>query len=52
MGWTPADVGRCSLWRFKAAVAGWKRFNRLDGADKPAAPSEDEFEAAVAAFAD
>lgn len=33
MGWTPAQVGQCSLWAFLAAVEGYGRAHGWDIAD-------------------
>lgn len=42
MGFTPAEVGRMSLWQLSACVDGW---NRAHGDGKPEAPTDAEFEA-------
>lgn len=47
MGWTPAQVDACFMWDFLATFEGWKQFNAAPSG--PAAPSADEFEAAVQA---
>lgn len=46
MGFAPRQVDAMSLWTFDACLAGW---NRAHGG-KPAAPSDEEFDAAVAAI--
>lgn len=45
MGWSEAEVAASSLWRFTQAWAGWRKANGAE--DKPAAPTDEEFEAAV-----
>lgn len=46
MGFTPQDVRQMSLWDLGQSWAGFKRANRVE--EKSRAPSEDEFDAAVA----
>jgi hypothetical protein len=38
-----------SLWQFSACVEGW---NKANGDGRPDAPTDDEFDAAVAALGD
>jgi hypothetical protein len=47
MGWTTAQVGEASLWKFSRAFEGWRGFHAAPTG--PGAPSDDEFDQAVAA---
>lgn len=46
MALSVAEVREMSLWDFSQASTGWKRANGVK--DAPRAPSEDEFDRAVA----
>jgi hypothetical protein len=50
MGWTPQQVGDCSLWEFQAGLAGWLRANGSE--DKPTAPTDEEHDDLVAKYSD
>jgi hypothetical protein len=45
MGFSPREVGACSLWQFTQALEGWRRAN---GDSSPDAPTDNDFDAAVA----
>lgn len=45
MGWPANEVARTSIWRLMAAFKGYRRAQGED--DKPKAPTEADFEAAV-----
>lgn len=46
MGMSPNEVAGTSMWRLMSAYRGYRKANGLD--DRPSAPTEDEFEQAVA----
>lgn len=50
MGWTPAEVDRCTPFEFLAALEGWKRTNGFED-EGPAAPSAAEHDELVAKYA-
>jgi len=45
MGLPPSEVDRLSLWEFFVCVEAWQKAH---GSNKPEAPSEAEFEDAIA----
>lgn len=47
MGWSEAQVAASSLWRFTQCFDGWRQFHAAP--QGPKAPSDDEFDRAVAA---
>lgn len=51
MSFTPGQVGRMSLYEFSACVDGFNKANSPEGG-KPAAPSDAEYAAALAAHDD
>lgn len=46
MGLTPEQVGEMSVWQFAAVVDGW---NNAQGGSRPAYPTDDDFDRAMAA---
>jgi hypothetical protein len=40
MGWTPAEVRRCTVWEFWAAWEGWLSANTTESAAAPLTRSE------------
>jgi hypothetical protein len=49
MGLSPREVAGTSIWRLMEAYRGWRKAQGAE--DKPAAPTEDEFEEAVLRWA-
>ena len=45
MNWPANEVARTSIWRLMQAYRGWRKAQGAE--EKPRAPTEDEFEAAV-----